>query len=56
MHIQTKVCPRGHIYLYVGHTCLFLHQDEFLDLAQVVRATEHHLLEQQGVSPGEYRH
>ena len=45
MSIQAKVCPRGHVYLYVGHTCLFLRKDEFLDLAQIVQATEKHLQE-----------
>lgn len=56
MNIQTKVCPRGHVYLYVGHTCLFLRQEEFLDLAQVVHATERHLLETKGVPLTEPRH
>jgi hypothetical protein len=45
MDIQARVCPRGHVYLYVGHTCLFLRQDEFLDVAQIVHAVEDHLLE-----------
>ncbi len=48
MQIQTKVCPRGHVYLYVGHTCLFLRQEEFLSLAQIVHATERRLLEDTG--------
>jgi hypothetical protein len=56
MQIQTKVCARGHVYLYVGHACLFLRQEEFLDLAQIIRATEQHLLEQQGARPGEAQH
>jgi hypothetical protein len=43
MEIQARVCPRGHVYLYVGHTCLFLQQDEFLDIAQIVHAVERHL-------------
>jgi len=45
MDIQARVCPRGHVYLYVGHTCLFLRQEEFLDVAQMVHAVENHLLE-----------
>jgi hypothetical protein len=45
MDIQARVCPRGHVYLYVGHTCLFLRQEEFLDVAQIVRAVENYLLE-----------
>jgi len=45
MDIQARVCPQGHVYLYVGHTCLFLRQEEFLDVAQIVHAVESHLLE-----------
>jgi hypothetical protein len=56
MHIQTKVCPRGHVYLYVGHTCLFLRQEEFLNLVQIVHATERHLLEHNGAPPTEQQH
>ena len=45
MDIQARICPGGHVYLYVGHTCLFLRQEEFLDVAQIVHAVENHLLE-----------
>ena len=45
MDIQARVCPRGHVYLYVGHTCLFLQPDEFLDVAQIIRAVEGHFRE-----------
>lgn len=45
MDIKARVCPAGHVYLYVGHTCLFLRQDEFQDVAQIVRATENYLRE-----------
>jgi hypothetical protein len=45
MNIQTRVCPCGSVYLYVGHTCLFLRQDEFQDVAQIVHAVENYLLE-----------
>ena len=45
MDIQARVCPGGHIYLYVGHTCLFLRQEEFQEVAQIVHAVEDHLLE-----------
>ena len=41
--ITARVCPRGHVYLQVGHTCLTLHKQDFLDLAQIVRATERRL-------------
>lgn len=46
MDIQVRMCPGGHVYLYVGHTCLFLRQEEFLDVAQIVHAVENHLLEE----------
>ena len=45
MSIQTRVCLCGSVYLYVGHTCVYLRQDEFLDVAQIVYAVEDHLLE-----------
>jgi hypothetical protein len=48
MDIQARICPQGHVYLYVGHTCLFLRQEEFLDVAQIVHAVENHLLEDMG--------
>jgi hypothetical protein len=41
--ITARVCPRGHVYLQVGHTCLTLCKQDFLDLAQIVRATERRL-------------
>lgn len=45
MDIQARICPGGRIYLYVGHTRLFLRQEEFRDVAQIVHAVEDHLLE-----------
>jgi len=45
LNIQARTCPGGHVYLYVGHTCLFLRQEEFFDVAQIVHAVENHLLE-----------
>ena len=56
MNIQTRVCPCGSVYLYVGHTCVYLRQEEFLDLAQLVQATERHMLEQEDPVAGEQRH
>ena len=54
--ITTRVCPRGHVYLQVGHTCLTLRREDFLDLAQIVRATAQRLLVDHPVSPQERRH
>jgi len=54
--ITARVCSRGHVYLQVGHTCLTLHKQDFLELAQIVRTTEQRLLTDQPVSPQETRH
>jgi len=56
MNIQTRVCPCGNVYLYVGHTCVSLRQEEFLEVAQVVQAAERYMLEQEGPVAGEQRH
>jgi hypothetical protein len=56
MAIHTKVCPCGSVYLYVGHTCLFLRQEEFLDVAQIIRAVESHLLNNAGETLDERSH
>ena len=45
MNIKARVCPEGHVYLYVGPTCLFLQQDEFQDVVQIVHAVENYFLE-----------
>jgi hypothetical protein len=42
--VTARVCPRGQIHLQVGYAGLTLPKDVFLDLAQVVRAVEMHLL------------
>jgi hypothetical protein len=44
-HMQARVCPRGHVYLHVGHTCISLRKEECLALAQIVHATAQHLQE-----------
>jgi hypothetical protein len=54
--ITVRVCPREHVYLQVGHTCLTFRKEDFLDLAQIIHATERHLLVDQRVSPRETRH
>jgi hypothetical protein len=54
--ITTRVCPRGHVDLRVGHTCLTLRKEDFLALAQVVKATEQRLSAGLTVSPQETRH
>ena len=56
MNIQTRVCPCGNIYLYVGHTCVYLRREEFLDVAQVVQAAERYLLGQEDTVTNERRH
>ena len=54
--ITTRVCPRGQVYLQVGHTCLTLRKEDFLDLAQVVQATEHRLRKTLQLRPHEQSH
>lgn len=54
--ITARVCPRGHVYLQVGHTCLTLRKEDFLALAQIVQATEQRLLVDQLAPPQETRH
>lgn len=54
--ISARVCPRGHVYLYIGNTCVSLRKDDFLELAQIVRATENHLLVNQFSWRGEQKH
>jgi hypothetical protein len=56
MAIRTKVCPCGNVYLYAGHTCVYLRQEEFLDVAQVVQAAERYVLGQEGGDTDERRH
>ena len=41
--ITARVCPRGDVSLQVGHTCLTFCKQDFLDLAQIVRATKRRL-------------
>ena len=56
MAIHTKVCPCGNAYLYVGHTCVYLRQEEFLDVAQVIQAAERYVLGQEDAVTDERRH
>ena len=56
MAIRTKVCPCGNVYLYVGHTCMYLRQEEFLDVAQVIQAAERYVLGQEDAGTDERRH
>ncbi len=43
--ITARICPQGHVYLQVGHTCISFRTEHFVDLAQVVHAAERHILE-----------
>ena len=43
--ITARVCPEGHVFLQVGHTCISFRKEHFVDLAQVVHAAERHILE-----------
>ncbi len=39
--MTARVCPQGHVYLQVGHTCISFRKEHFVDLAQIVHAAEH---------------
>jgi hypothetical protein len=54
--IVARVCTRGVIALSVGHTCLTLRKEDFLRLAQIVRATETRLFGQRDACVGEQQH
>ena len=41
--ITGRVRSHGHMSLQVGHTCFTLRRQDFLDLAQIVQATERRL-------------
>jgi hypothetical protein len=41
--VTARVSSRRHVRLQVGHTCLTLCKQDFLDLAQIVRATKRRL-------------
>jgi hypothetical protein len=56
MAIRTRVCPCGNVYLYVGHTCVYLRQEEFFDVAQVVQAAERYVLGQEDADADKRRH
>ena len=43
--ITARICPEGHVFLQVGHTCISFRKEHFVDLAQVVHAVERHILE-----------
>lgn len=54
--VAARVCPRGAVALSVGHTSLQLRKEEFLKLAQVIRAVETRLSWRQGRVVSEPRH
>ena len=54
--LSTRICPRGSVAVCVGHTCVSLHKSDFLDLAEIIMATQHHLLEHDGFAHGHTKH
>ncbi len=54
--LSTRVCPHGSVALCVGHTCISLRRTDFLDLAEVIMATQQHLLEHQNCEHGQTKH
>ena len=43
--LSVRVCPRGHVYLYVGHTCLTFRKNDFVELSEVIQAAVDHIAE-----------
>ena len=31
--IMARICPEGHVFLQVGHTCISFRKEHFVDLA-----------------------
>jgi hypothetical protein len=54
--IAARVCSRGSVALSVGHTCLTLRKEDFLRLAQIVRAAEIQLFGQRNACLAEQQH
>ncbi len=54
--IAARVCSRGIVALSVGHTCLTLRKEEFLRLAQIVRAAATQLFGQREAGLAEPQH
>jgi len=54
--ITARVCSRGTVALSVGHTCLTLRTEDFLRLAQIMRAAEIRLFGQRDAGQMEQQH
>ena len=42
--LSTRICPRGSVAVCVGHTSISLHKADFLDLVDIIVATQQALL------------
>ncbi len=54
--LSTRICLRGSVAVCVGHTCVSLRKSDFLDLAEIIMATQQHLLEHDGFGHGQTKH
>ena len=54
--LSARICPRGSVAVCVGHTCVSLRKTDFLDLAEIVMATQQHLLQHECFEHGETKH
>ena len=54
--LSTRICPRGSVAVCVGHTCVSLRKSDFLDLAEIIMATQQHLLEHDSFEHGHTKH
>ena len=54
--LSTRICPRVSVAVCVGHTCVSLRKSDFLDLAEIIIATQRHLLEHECFEHGQTKH
>ena len=54
--LSTRICLRGSVAVCVGHTCVSLRKSDFLDLAEIIIATQQHLLEHDGFGHDQTKH
>ncbi len=54
--LSTRICPRGSVALCIGHTCVSLRKTDFLDLAEVITATQQHLLKHRSFEHDQTKH
>jgi hypothetical protein len=54
--LSARICPRGSVAVCIGHTCISLRKSDFLDLAEIIMATQQHVLAGECVEHGQTKH